>query len=92
MRIKLTWLVLLASLVLVSVTMLSIAPSHAQTYDPRYPFCIQVNDSGGGTHIDCRFTSMPQCQATASGLGFCFVNPYLPREPTRPQSRVYRQG
>jgi hypothetical protein len=86
MRIKLTWLVL------VSGTILSTAPSHAQTYDPRYPVCIQVNDSGGGTHIDCRFTSMPQCQASASGIGFCFANPYLPREPTKQQSRFYRQG
>ena len=30
--------------------------------------CFQVTE-WGGTHIDCSFTSMPQCQATASNLG-----------------------
>ena len=60
MRIKLT------SLILASGAILAATPTHAQTYDPRYPICMQVIESFGGTHFDCRFTSMPQCQATAS--------------------------
>jgi len=86
MRIKWIWTIL------ASGTILAIAPSHAQTYDPNYPVCIQVVE-WGGTHIDCSFTSTPQCQATASGLGaFCFANPYFLREPKKPHSRAYRQG
>ena len=71
MRIKLT------SLILASGAILAAAPSHAQTYDPRYPICMQVMENFGGTHFDCRFTSMPQCQASASGRGgSCLVNPF----------------
>jgi hypothetical protein len=45
----------------------------AQTYDPNYTICLQVYAHYG--YIDCSFTSMPQCNATASGRGAeCFVN------------------
>ena len=83
MRIKLTWVVLAIG------AMLTIAPSHGQTYDPNYPVCIQGVE-WGGTHIDCSFTSLPQCQGTASNIGWCFANPYFLHEPKRPQSRAYR--
>ena len=85
MRIKLIWMIL------ASGTILAISPSHAQTYDPNYPVCFQITE-WGGTHIDCSFTSMPQCQATASNLGVCFANPYFRHEPMKPQSRAYRRG
>src|SRR5438477_9427788 len=62
MRIKWIWTIL------ASGTILAIAPSHAQTYDPNYPVCIQVTE-WGGTHIDCSFISIAQCQAAASGFG-----------------------
>jgi hypothetical protein len=53
-------------------------PASAQTYDPRYPVCIQVFGEQIGERIDCIFTSIPQCQATASGLpAMCMVNPYF---------------
>jgi len=84
MRIKLIWMVLAGG------TILAISPSHAQTYDPNYPVCFQITE-WGGTHIDCSFTSMPQCQATASNLGACFANPYF-RQPMKPQNRAYRRG
>ena len=83
------------SIILAIAAGLAATPSHAQTYDPRWPVCMKVyggGSFGAGEWVDCSFTSMPQCQASASGLGFCFANPYLRREPTRPQSRVYRQG
>ena len=83
MRIKLTCVVLAIG------ALLTIAPSHAQTYDPNYPVCIQMVE-WGGTHIDCSFTSLPQCQGTASNLGWCFANPYFLHESKRPQSRAYR--
>jgi hypothetical protein len=41
-------------------------PAMAQTYDPNYPVCLQYARDG---YIDCSFTSMPQCNATASGRG-----------------------
>jgi len=83
MRIKLIWMILAGG------TILAISPSHAQTYDPNYPVCFQITE-WGGTHIDCSFTSLPQCQGTASNRGWCFANPYFAYEPRRPQNRTYR--
>ena len=56
------------------------SPAMAQTYDPKYPVCLQVYAHDG--YIDCSFTSIAQCNATASGRGAqCFANPYFtPRE------------
>jgi hypothetical protein len=71
MRTKLTWAIL------ASGAFLAVAPSHAQTYDPNFPVCLQVYVPRGG-YIDCSFTSLPQCQATASGRAAqCYANPYF---------------
>ena len=62
---------------IVTMAMISAAaPARAQTYDPNYPACMQVYQRGGG-YIACGFTSMAQCQASASGRAAqCLVNPY----------------
>jgi hypothetical protein len=55
------------------------APALGQIYDPRYPVCMHVygGDMGGGDWIDCSYTSMPQCRASASQRGaICLINPY----------------
>jgi hypothetical protein len=58
-------------------TTLASTASQAQTYDPNYPVCIQAYGVGG-SHIDCSYTSLSQCQASASGLSAqCFANPYF---------------
>jgi len=65
-----------ASTALIAALILTTAPVQAQTYDPAYPVCIQVY-SRHGSHIDCSFTSLPQCAATASGRAAqCYANPY----------------
>ncbi len=71
---------------LAASTLLTIAaffvslPSHAQTYDPRWPVCMKVYSAGldgGGEWVDCSYTTMAQCQATASGRpAMCVINPY----------------
>jgi len=65
-----------------SVTMLAAgvlaatAAVRAQTYSPDYPVCLHVY--GPATHIECAFTSLAQCNATASGRAAeCEVNPFL---------------
>ena len=51
-------------------------PAEAQTYDPRYPICIEVYTLDG-SFIACSFMSMAQCAATASGQSAqCYANPY----------------
>ena len=69
-------------------------PVQAQTYDPRYPVCMKIYDGsfGGGERIECGYTSLPQCQASASGrAAMCEINPYFARPPaaTYRRQRVY---
>jgi hypothetical protein len=53
-------------------------PVQAQTYDPNYPVCIQVFTGGFmDYYFECAYTTMAQCQASASGRSAsCVVNPY----------------
>jgi hypothetical protein len=64
-----------------SIAMLAgAAPARAQTYDPAYPVCMHV--FGRISYYDCRFSSLPQCAASASGRGAqCDANPYYARDP-----------
>jgi hypothetical protein len=75
--------------------LLAAAPSHAQTFDPRYPICMHVYsgaNGGGGEWYDCSFTSLPQCRATASGRSAsCDLNPYYPFNAP-PQRLRHKRG
>ena len=52
------------------------APVCAQTYSPDYPVCLHVY--GPATHVECAFTSLAQCGASAAGRAAqCEVNPFL---------------
>ncbi|SHH70735.1 Protein of unknown function [Bradyrhizobium erythrophlei] len=69
---------------------LSIGSATAQTYDPAYPVCLHVYDRGAN-YYECRYASLPQCNASASGRAAeCVINPYFAsaEEPVR---RHYRQ-
>ncbi len=71
------------------------APARAQTYDPNYPVCLQVYQ-GGFTdyYFECGYTSIPQCNASASGRAAqCIVNPYYAGPKSAPpRSRRHRQA
>jgi hypothetical protein len=83
---------ILALAILTTVTVLTTAPAVAQMYAGSNPVCLHSYGLGGSYSIDCSYTSMAQCQATASGLSAtCDVNPYhanaqVPRRPTSRQS------
>ncbi len=64
-------------------------PALAQTYGSAFPVCIQTYGiSGNG--IDCSFTSMGACQASASGRAAqCISNPYFAAAPSPRRGRVY---
>ena len=72
----------------VLATMLSLAaPAHAQTFDPKYPVCLQVFQSFKDYYFDCTYTTMAQCQASGSGRSAsCLVNPYY-AGPTAKRSK-----
>jgi len=52
-----------------------VTPARAQTYAPGFPICLRVY--GVITYTDCSYTTLPECNATASGRAAqCLVNPY----------------
>ena len=77
----------------VLAAMLSFAPlAHAQTYDPKYPVCLQVFQSFKDYYFDCTYTTMAQCQASGSGRSAsCLVNPYYagPKAKRSKKSTAY---
>jgi hypothetical protein len=65
-------------LVILTIGTVSIGPAAAQTYDPAYPVCLHVY--GPATYYECRYASLPQCNASASGRAAqCVINPYFAR-------------
>jgi Protein of unknown function (DUF3551) len=57
--------------------------ARAQTYDPAYPVCLQAFGVQG-SYISCRYTSIAQCRASASGRAAeCVTNPYYGRARRR---------
>src|SRR5260370_38392867 len=83
--------VLMRILALVIFGMLSIGPATAQTYDPAYPVCLHVYDKGAN-YYQCSYTSLPQCNASASApASHCVINPYFASEE-EPGQRRYRQN
>ena len=67
---------MMISTLLVLGAIAAAAPARAQTYDPSYPVCMHVY--GIVTYWECAYTTMAQCNASASGRGAqCSPNPYL---------------
>jgi hypothetical protein len=81
---------ILALAILAAGTVLTAGGAHAQTYDPSYPVCLHVY--GRATYYECRYTSLAQCNATASGRpATCVVNPYFASAYQEPSGRHYRR-
>jgi hypothetical protein len=67
------------------------APARAQTYNGNAPICLHQWYWGGSDSFYCGYTSLAQCNATASGLSaMCVTNPYF-AGAQEPRERVYRQ-
>jgi hypothetical protein len=67
----------LALTILAIGTLSAAVPARAQTYDPYYPVCLHLFGRGS-SYYECRYTSLAQCNATASGRAAqCDVNPYF---------------
>jgi uncharacterized protein DUF3551 len=51
-------------------------PASAQTYGAGYPVCL--HQYGPANYFDCTYSSIAQCNASASGRGAqCVVNPFM---------------
>lgn len=67
----------LTSAIIATGTLLAPTPGLAQSYDPSYPVCMHVYGELEGERMDCIFTSLDQCAASALGRGAtCLINPY----------------
>ena len=79
-------------LALAIVTIAATAPAAAQTYAPDYPVCLHVY--GPITYYECGYTSLAQCNLSASGRpAQCVINPYFAsayQEPSVRHSRRHR--
>jgi len=72
--------------------LLASAPAQAQIYDPSYPVCMHVYGEEMGDRMDCIFTSLAQCAASAFGLpATCLVNPYYAPARKQAPTRSYRR-
>ena len=66
------------------------APAQAQTYDPNYPVCLNV--MGRVSYYECTYTSLPQCNMSASGRSAqCVINPYFAHAAQEPSARRYKR-
>jgi hypothetical protein len=78
--------------ILMIAPVLMVGPAEAQTYDPAYPVCLQVYQGRNDYYFECAYTSLPQCQASASGRAAqCVVNPYYAGSKTPPPGRRERR-
>ena len=51
-------------------------PASAQTYGAGYPVCLHVY--GPATYYDCSYSSIAQCNASASGRSAqCVIDPFM---------------
>ncbi|MFL6790566.1 MAG: DUF3551 domain-containing protein [Bradyrhizobium sp.] len=79
---------ILALAILTITTVLTTAPARTQTYDPAYPVCLRAH----GHYYECRYTSLPQCNASASGrAALCVINPYFASAGEAPDYRRHRR-
>lgn len=77
------------AMVAIAVIAPATTPAQAQTYDPSYPVCLHVY--GRASYYECRYTSLPQCQASASGRSAqCEINPYFAQASEPPPHRYKR--
>jgi hypothetical protein len=80
------------TLAALAVAIVSAAPpARAQTYDPNYPVCLQIYQSWHDYYFECAYTSLGQCNASASGRAAqCVVNPFYAGPPKRRERRQRR--
>jgi hypothetical protein len=87
---------ILAWAILTVVAVLAATPTLAQTYDPKYPVCLQIYQGFTDYYFECAYTSLAQCNMSASGRSAqCVINPYFagakasPGRRDRQRRRVY---
>ena len=74
--------------ILTIATGLTATPTLAQTYDPKYPVCLQIYRGFADFYFECAYTSLAQCNMSASGRAAqCVINPYYAGAKASPGRR-----
>ncbi len=82
---------ILTSTIFMVVTIFTASTARAQTYDPAYPVCLQIYQGFTDYYFECGYTSLAQCNASASGRSAqCVVNPYYTGRKKVPERRDRR--
>ena len=78
------------TLAIFAISAVSVTSSaRAQPYDPAFPVCLHVF-TRGDNYYDCTYTTLPQCNASASARAAqCVIKPYN-AGATGPQGRDRR--
>jgi hypothetical protein len=77
------------ALAVLAIAVLTATPALAQTYDPKYPVCLQVYQGFADYYFECGYTSLAQCNMSASGRAAqCIVNPYYGGAKAKPERRA----
>jgi hypothetical protein len=77
--------------ILTIAAMSAATPAIAQTYDPKYPVCLQIYRRSADYYFECAYTSLAQCNMSASGRAAqCIVNPYYAGSKPSPGRKVRR--
>jgi hypothetical protein len=77
------------ALAMLAIAVLTATPAAAQTYDPKYPVCLQVYQGFADYYFECAYTSLPQCNMSASGRAAqCIINPYYAGGKGKPERRA----
>jgi Protein of unknown function (DUF3551) len=77
--------------ILAFATVLTATPTMAQTYDPKYPVCLQIYQRMADFYFECAYTSLAQCNMSASGRAAqCVINPYYAGAKASPGRRDRR--
>ncbi|HEY0235904.1 MAG TPA: DUF3551 domain-containing protein [Afipia sp.] len=67
-------------LALYALPLATIEPAHAEI---DYPYCMKVYSRDW--YVDCRFSTLAQCQASASGRSAeCYLDPFYKGKPGSP--------
>jgi Protein of unknown function (DUF3551) len=78
--------------ILMAAAIFTAAPARGQTYDPAYPVCLQIYQGFNDYYFECAYTSLPQCNASASGRAAqCIVNPFYAGRKAAPPARRNRR-
>jgi hypothetical protein len=71
-------------LAILTITTVSAPAARAQTYSPDYPVCLQIYQNWRDSYFECAYTSLAQCNMSASGRAAqCVVNPYYKAAKSR---------